>query len=249
MIGFFMGVLMTKRLAFVSVQMFMVQKRMINLCNVAGKPVITATQMLESMTMNPRPTRAEVTDVANAVLDGTDCVMLSGETAAGPYPVEAVKVMANVAIEAEAYIDYPELFQRLMKQMPVPMSTQESLASSAVRAAQKVQAKLIIVLSRTGLTARLVAKYRPYQPVMMMCLPEGDTPKHFELAQAVCRSGLDCRGISPVVGTYNTNLKEQFVAALSFARKAGMVKEGDNVVGLHKVEEDAIMKIVTVGNQ
>jgi pyruvate kinase len=142
-------------------KIFMAQKRMIHQCNVAGKPVITATQMLESMTQNPRPTRAEATDVANAVLDGTDCVMLSGETAAGPYPVEAVKVMADICHEAESFVEYEELFQKIVKTAPKPMCIVEALASSAVRAQQKTEAKLIIVLSRTGKTVRGGPNTRP----------------------------------------------------------------------------------------
>eukprot|EP00959_Pyramimonas_sp_CCMP1952_P204360 4273955-Pyramimonas_sp.AAC.1 len=176
----------------------MVQKRMIERCNVVGKPVITATQMLESMTMNPRPTRAEATDVANAVLDGTDCVMLSGETAAGPYPVEAVKVMASICSEAEAFIDYPAAFQCLIKQVPIPMSIQESLASSSVRAAQKVMAKLIIVLSTTGFTARLVAKYKPPMPVLVVCVSPDGTEAGLLEAQRVARQSLSVRSLVPL---------------------------------------------------
>jgi len=233
-------------------KMFMVQKRIINLCNIAGKPVITATQMLESMTTNPRPTRAEVTDVANAVLDGTDCVMLSGETAAGPYPVDAVKVMASVSMEAENYLDYTELFHKLMGKMPVPMSTQESIASSSVRSAQKTEAKLIITLSRFGQTARLVAKYRPSVPVLMVCIPADHTPEARTQAERVARSALCVRGVAPIIADVclqDALPKVHMEQALKYAIKMGMVKEGDNVVGLHKVEGDAIMKIITVGNQ
>eukprot|EP00775_Hariotina_reticulata_P009718 gene9717-9877_t len=118
-------------------KIFLAQKMMIQKCNYAGKPVITATQMLESMIKNPRPTRAEATDVANAVLDGTDCVMLSGETAAGSFPVEAVKVMTKICREAEASLDYYAMFKNILKQASLPMSPLESLASSAVRTAHK----------------------------------------------------------------------------------------------------------------
>jgi len=127
--------------------------------------------MLESMIKNPRPTRAEATDVANAVLDGADCVMLSGESAAGDYPVEAVKVMTKICREAEASMDYYSLFKNILKQVPLPMSPLESLASSAVRTAHKVHAALIIVLTRGGSTGRLVAKYKPSIPVLTVAVP------------------------------------------------------------------------------
>lgn len=141
-------------------KIFMAQKMMIQKCNFMGKPVITATQMLESMCKNPKPTRAEATDVANAVLDGTDCVMLSGETAAGLFPLQAVEVMGKICREAEASLDYNGLFKTIIRQVPLPMSPLESLASSAVRTAHKVRATLIICVTRGGSTARLVAKYR-----------------------------------------------------------------------------------------
>jgi pyruvate kinase len=152
-------------------KIFLAQKMMIYKCNSAGKPVVTATQMLESMIKSPRPTRAEATDVANAVLDGTDCVMLSGETANGLYPDTAVAVMSRICQEAEASLDYAAIFKELMKSVPLPMSPLESLASSAVRTANKVRATLIIVLTRGGTTAKLVAKYRPYVPILSVAVP------------------------------------------------------------------------------
>jgi pyruvate kinase len=159
---------------------------MIAKCNVAGKPVITATQMLESMIVNPRPTRAEVADVFNAVIDGTDCVMLSGETAMGAFPVESVKIMGEVCIEAESQINYRELFLKLREMTAsVPrFNVPESVTSSAVKTSWDLQAgtwpvclcspsathtlctALIVALSVSGNTARLVSKYRPHSPIV-----------------------------------------------------------------------------------
>lgn len=142
-------------------KVFIAQKWMIQKANIAGKPSVTATQMLESMISAPRPTRAEASDVANAVLDGSDCVMLSGECANGQYPINAVTVMAKCSIEAEQTLNYQRVFEDLRAHTPKGISIAEGVASSAVSAANDLNLDLIVVLTDTGSLARLVAKYRP----------------------------------------------------------------------------------------
>ena len=142
------------------------QKMMIKKCNFVGKPCITATQMLESMIYNPRPTRAEATDVSNAVFDGSDCVMLSGETAKGAYPIKAVQMMVRLCRAAEADISYAELYAWLRKHVHLPIPVNEAIASCAVKTAWDVQAACIVALTETGAMGRALAKYRPIPPVI-----------------------------------------------------------------------------------
>ncbi|KAI1428611.1 pyruvate kinase [Xylaria sp. FL1777] len=149
-------------------EVFVAQKKMIAKCNLAGKPVICATQMLESMIYNPRPTRAEISDVGNAVTDGADCVMLSGETAKGSYPELAVQEMSKACIAAENSIAYLNHFEELVSLIPRPVGNVEACALAAVRASFDLNAGAIFVLSTSGASARLVSKYRPVCPVIMV---------------------------------------------------------------------------------
>lgn len=235
-------------------KIFLAQKMMIYKCNLAGKPVVTATQMLESMIKSPRPTRAEATDVANAVLDGTDCVMLSGESAAGAYPEIAVKTMAKICIEAESSLDYNTIFKEMIRATPLPMSTLESLASSAVRTANKAKAKLIIVLTRGGTTAKLVAKYRPAVPILSVVVPvfTSDTFNWSCSDESPARHSLIYRGLIPVLAegsakaTDSESTEEIIESALKAATEKGLCNHGDAVVALHRIGAASVIKICVV---
>lgn len=168
-------------------KVFLAQKMMIARANVVGKPVICATQMLESMTVNPRPTRAEASDVANAVIDGSDCVMLSGETAKGKYPFDCVRTMHEIALEAEGTLHFRNFFGQMVG-INKQKHTNETLAAAAVQAAFEQEASALIVLSASGNTARLVAKYRPQCPIICVTTDE-ITARQLHLS----------RGVYPVV--------------------------------------------------
>ncbi|KAG7560994.1 Pyruvate kinase barrel [Arabidopsis thaliana x Arabidopsis arenosa] len=239
-------------------KMFLAQKTMIKMANALGKPVVTATQMLESMTVSPRPTRAEATDVANAVLDGTDCVMLSGETAAGAHPETAVLTMSRICKEAEDFIDYDILHKKTLGMVSLPLSPIESLAASAVSTARSVFASALVVLTKGGYTAELVAKYRPSVPILSVIMPEISQGNDLELSCSdsvahVVRRGLIYRGIIPVVATgfsataSNKDATEEMIRfAIGFAKTKGICKTGDSIVALHKIDGSSVVKIVTV---
>ena len=143
-----------------------IQKELIEKCNKCGKPVITATQMLESMVLSAVPTRAEVTDVANAIYDGTDAIMLSGETSVGRHPVEAVKVMAEVATEAEAALPYEAILSE--KRQHLEPVTDDAISYDACRTALQLGASLIVAITESGSTAGRVSKYRPRSPILAL---------------------------------------------------------------------------------
>jgi pyruvate kinase len=196
---------------------------MIRQANIVGKPVVTATQMLESMITNPRPTRAECSDVANAVLDGTDCVMLSGETANGEYPIAAVTIMSETCVEAEGAQDTNLLYQAVRNstlEQYGTLSTSESVASSAVKTAIDVDAKGIIVASESGTTAAQVAKFRPGRPILVLTA----SPR---VARQV--SGV-LRGVSAHLLSSMENLDSAINDAIAAMKKEGKAKAGDAVV-------------------
>ncbi|EEC70399.1 hypothetical protein OsI_01382 [Oryza sativa Indica Group] len=235
-------------------KIFYAQKVMIFKCNIQGKPVVTATQMLESMIKSPRPTRAEATDVANAVLDGTDCVMLSGETAAGAYPELAVRTMAKICLQAESCVDHAAVFKSITASAPIPMSPLESLASSAVRTANSAKAALILVLTRGGTTARLVAKYRPSMPILSVVVPELKQTDSFDWTcsdEAPARHSLIVRGVIPMLSAAtakafdNEATEEALGFAISNAKAMGLCNSGESVVALHRIGTASVIKLLT----
>ncbi|EES71324.1 pyruvate kinase [Paenibacillus sp. MB22_1] len=195
----------------------LVQKRMIEKCNRVGKPVITATQMLDSMQRNPRPTRAEASDVANAIFDGTDAIMLSGETAAGKYPVESVLTMSRIAEKAESALEYREIF---LKQSNAQQTTvTEAISQAVANSALELNAKAIITSTETGYTARMVSKYRPKAPIIAVTTED----------QTLRRLALNW-GVTPVKGDIASTTDEMFDKAMKGGLDSGLVKEGDLVV-------------------
>ncbi|XP_059649947.1 pyruvate kinase, cytosolic isozyme-like [Cornus florida] len=224
-------------------KIFLAQKVMINKCNIQGKPVVTATQMLESMITSPRPTRAEATDVANAVLDGTDCVMLSGETAAGAYPEIAVQTMAKICIEAEDSLDYKNLFRKILAAAPVPMSPLETLASAAVQTAYTSQAALILVLTKGGTTAKLLSKYRPSVPIISLVMSDTTIDSCDE---APAKHSLIFRGIKSILSRDLQSEEKALDFAIQYAKAEHLCKSGDSIVALHGPGTNAVIKILTV---
>ncbi len=193
-----------------------VQKKMIKLSEAAGKYVITATQMLDSMIHHPRPTRAEATDVANAIYDGTTAIMLSGETAAGDYPVEALKTMARIAERTEADIDY---VGRLKKRDYAPSDDTTAISHATCNIAAEVNADAIITVSMSGFTASMVSMYKPNCPIIA-CTTN----------PTVCRQANLMFGVAPLHIRQEDTTDELFREALSAAKNAGYLKSGDKVV-------------------
>ncbi|MFS0727304.1 pyruvate kinase [Paenibacillus sp. 1P07SE] len=195
----------------------LVQKMMIRKSNLAGKPVITATQMLDSMQRNPRPTRAEASDVANAIFDGTDAIMLSGETAAGKYPVESVLTMSRIAERIESALNYREIFN---KQATAQRSNvTEAISQSVTNSSLDLDVKAIVTSTESGYTARMISKYRPKAPIIAV------TP----VDQVMRRLALTW-GVIPAKGVAAETTDQMFDIAVNGAMETGLVKLGDTVI-------------------
>ncbi len=198
-------------------QIPMIQKQLISKCYTSGKPAITATQMLESMVTNPRPTRAETTDVANAVYDGTSAIMLSGETASGKYPVEAVSTMSNIAKRAEESIDYIHRFYTTP--LSKHLSIADAVSHSACGTAINVDAKAIVTVSKSGKTARFISKWRPAAPIIA-CVTDDYVYRQLALSW----------GVTPLLMAEVYSTDELFLLSAQTAKKAGFVAIGDTIV-------------------
>lgn len=191
-----------------------IQKHIISECRIHGKRVITATEMLESMIKNPRPTRAEISDVANAVYDGSSAVMLSGETAAGDYPVQSVTAMARIVEHAEQHIEYIQNIDDFEIR-----TTAEALSHSAATLAKDLNAKAIVVCTRTGGTARKVSRFRPNINIIGMTT---DIHAYRQLALSW--------GVLPAMADEYSSIDILFYFAKQIAKKSGLVKKGDIIV-------------------
>ena len=195
----------------------LIQKMIINKCNTAGKPVIVATQMLESMINNPRPTRAEASDVANAIMDGTDAIMLSGETASGDYPEEAVKTMNKIANRIESSLQYNALL--LNKGIALQPTTTDAISHATVQVAYEIDAKAIVTPTESGYTTKMVSKYRPKAPIIAVA-PDEKTARSLNLRW----------GVYPIIGSRWSDTDEMIIGSVQNSVEAGYLKSGDLVV-------------------
>lgn len=195
----------------------LVQKKLIKECNAQGKPVITATQMLDSMQRNPRPTRAEASDVANAIFDGTDAIMLSGETAAGSYPVEAVQTMHNIASRAESALDHKEILSNRSKDNEHNIT--DAIGQSVAHTALNLDVNAIITPTESGHTARMISKYRPKAPIVAV------TSNDY-----VSRRLSLTWGVYPQIGQKASTTDDMLDIAVEESVNSGIVASGDLVV-------------------
>jgi len=193
------------------------QKRIIRLCNRLGKPVITATQMLDSMRSKPYPTRAEVSDVANAIFDGTDAVMLSQETAVGDYPLESLRMMSKVALKAESAIDYGVSVAENVPRSGAGIA--DAISHATCQAARDLDVAAIITPTTSGSTARMVARYRPKAPIVAVSLRK-ETVRRLSLSW----------GVYPFEIPQVRDTDEMVERSIEIALREGFVRKGDRVV-------------------
>ncbi|WP_138415349.1 pyruvate kinase [Aquibacillus sediminis] len=195
----------------------LVQKDLIEQCNIAGKPVITATQMLDSMQRNPRPTRAEASDVANAIFDGTDAIMLSGETAAGDYPVEAVQTMSNIATKAETGIDHKAILD--IRSKTSDMTITDAISQSVNHSAMNLDVNALLTPTVSGHTARMISKYRPKAPIIAVTYDE-----------RVSRRLSLVWGVQTILGQLAHSTDDVLDVAIDRGLSTGYFKRGDRVI-------------------
>ena len=195
----------------------LVQKAIIKKCNLVGKPVITATQMLESMIENPRPTRAEVTDIANAIFDGTDAIMLSEETAIGKHPLKSVMTMDKIAVETEKALDYEKTLKE--RALSVKPTIPDAISHATCQVAQDLKASAIVTFTFSGSTARMVARYRPRVPIIARS-PKGSTVRKLTLSW----------GVYPLQSSELKDTDDMIRKAKKIALETNLVKQGDKIV-------------------
>ncbi|WP_093073562.1 pyruvate kinase [Salisediminibacterium halotolerans] len=195
----------------------LVQKDLIKQCNKLGKPVITATQMLDSMQWNPRPTRAEASDVANAIFDGTDAIMLSGETAAGEYPLASVQTMAGIALKTETALKYRDILRKRSKEIETTVT--DAISQSVSHTALNLKASAIVTATQSGHTARMISKYRPESPIVAIT-----TDEHVNRTLSLVW------GVYPQIGSAVESTDEMLRISVDEAKKSGLVSNGDLVV-------------------
>lgn len=218
----------------------LVQKDLIHRCNIAGKPVITATQMLDSMQWEPRPTRAEASDVANAILDGTDAIMLSGETAAGDFPVESVSTMNMIALQIETALDHEQLLKN--RSRSISMTITDGISQSVTHTAQNLGVSAIITPTQSGHSARMVAKYRPKAPIIAVTF-----------SKEVCRRLTLVWGVYPVHSEQAYTTDELLEVSVNKSLETKIISQGSKVIITAGVPVGVsgttnMMKVHVIGN-